>query len=60
MNAKVCKSLRALARANTVGEPHEVYRVKPGSKSGSPTTQVHPSCTKGVYRHLKKLVRKGR
>lgn len=63
MNARVCKSLRALARANTVGEPYEVYRIKPGYPAGRslvPPIEVHPSCTKGVYRHLKKLARKGR
>ena len=69
MNSKKCKRLRTLARNMTTGQPNAEYRITTPAKpqqnghdlNGNPTywtpqsTQaLTATCTKGVYRRLKK------
>lgn len=69
MNAKTCKRLRKIARARTVGKPAMAYamgnRTRLVNSRGElvsihDTFIVHPACTRGVYRDLKRQQRKGR
>ena len=49
MNAKRCKQLRRFARRQTIGEPKVSYiRGKHGE------ARIIASCTRGLYRHLKR------
>ncbi len=48
MNAKKCKALRRRARELTVGAPVRRYEVLQG------ITRLHPGCTRGVYKAMKK------
>lgn len=73
MNAQLCKQLRGLARARSVGMPERAYfpqfftRREQGIGSGGLvktveyrvyTTRLTPQCTRGVYRVLKKAYRR--
>lgn len=53
MNAKLCKSLRRMAEAATVGELREAYRLNEKKKR----MELHPRCTKANYRALKRAAK---
>lgn len=63
MNAKLCKAMRRAARRETVGRPlaeyHEVRNPpSPGRRYPGVTIRLTPTCTKGYYRRMKKIVAK--
>lgn len=55
MNAKKAKLLRVHAQEMTLGKPARAYLRHNTTKA----IIVHPECTRGVYRHLKRLVKSG-
>lgn len=61
MNSKLCKKLRQAARRLTVGKPDSRLLARPGKDSfNRPCTSAinDPASTRGVYRNLKKSVRR--
>lgn len=58
MNAKVCKLLRRAAEKVTVGKPAVQYLRATGSVHRF-EIRVTEDCTRGVYRRLKRMARKG-
>lgn len=61
MNAKLCKKLRQAARRLTVGKPKSRLLAKEGKDQfNRPCVSAvnDPASTRGVYRNLKKSVRR--
>lgn len=56
MNAKICKKLRHVAKVQTKGQVNTAYVRNRATNA----IELHPECTRKVYRDLKALVRADR